>query len=77
MTDPDDLIFPKAATRVGPRFQAVVGPWTPQNSQGSPQPSQTPDGIPERGGEDTIEMMSVILTMTPEQSTLMELFLNA
>ncbi|KAG8739691.1 putative PHD type zinc finger protein with BAH domain-containing protein [Ceratobasidium sp. 428] len=65
--DPDDLIFPKAATRVGPRFQAVVGPWTPQDPPGSPQPSQTPDGIPERGGDDTVEIMSNISNMESEQ----------
>ncbi|KAG8699565.1 putative PHD type zinc finger protein with BAH domain-containing protein [Ceratobasidium sp. 394] len=72
--DPDDLIFPKAATRVGPRFQAVVGPWTPPGSRGSPQPNQSPDGIPERGGDDTIEMMSIISNMTPEQMDGFEAF---
>lgn len=65
--DPDDLIFPKAATRVGARFQAVVGPWVSQDSQASPQPSQTPDGVPERGGDDTIEMLSIISSMAEEQ----------
>lgn len=72
--DPDDLIFPKAATRVGPRFQAVVGPWIPQTPRTTPQPSQTPDGIPERGGDDTIEMMSIISNMPPEQMDGFETF---
>ncbi|QRV88660.1 Lid2 complex component snt2 [Ceratobasidium sp. AG-Ba] len=67
--DPDDLIFPKAATRIGPRFQAVVSPWNPQNAQDPSQSNQTPDGVLERGGDDTIEMMSIICNMTPEQST--------
>ncbi|CAE6419711.1 unnamed protein product [Rhizoctonia solani] len=65
--DPDDLIFPKAATRVGARYQAVVGPWVPPDAKVSPQPSQTPDGIPERGGDDTVEMMSIIVSMSEEQ----------
>lgn len=28
--DPDDAIFPKSATRVGPRFQAIVPSWEEQ-----------------------------------------------
>ncbi|CAE6428957.1 unnamed protein product [Rhizoctonia solani] len=65
--DPDDLIFPKAATRVGARYQAIVGPWVPPDAKTSPQPNQTPDGILERGGDDTIEMMSIIVSMSEEQ----------
>ncbi|CAE6484289.1 unnamed protein product [Rhizoctonia solani] len=65
--DPDDLIFPKAATRVGARYQAVVGPWIPLDGKASPQPSQNSDGVPERGGDDTIEMMSIIVMMSEEQ----------
>ncbi|KAF8596772.1 hypothetical protein BDV93DRAFT_527878 [Ceratobasidium sp. AG-I] len=72
--DPDDLIFPKAATRVGARYQAVVGPWVSQDSQASPQPSQAPDGIPERGGDDTIEMMSIIALMSQEKMNSFEAF---
>ncbi|ELU44273.1 ZNF1 protein [Rhizoctonia solani AG-1 IA] len=68
--DPDDLIFPKAATRVGARYQAVVGPWVAPDTNASPQPSQIPDGVPERGGDDTIEMMSVIVSMSEEERKL-------
>lgn len=39
----------------------------PQDSQAS-QSSQTPDGVPERGGDDTIEMMSNISSMAEEES---------
>lgn len=55
---------------MGARFQAVVGPWVAQDSQASPQPSQTPDGVPERGGDETIEMLSNISSMMEEQSEL-------
>ncbi|CAE6432843.1 unnamed protein product [Rhizoctonia solani] len=72
--DPDDLIFPKAATRVGARYQAVVGPCVPPDANASPQPSQAPDGIPERGGDDTIEMMSIIVLMSDEQMTAFHTF---
>jgi hypothetical protein len=68
-SDPDDLIFPKAATRVGARYQAVVGPWVSSGSR-TPQLNQTPDGVPERGGDDTIEMMSIIVSMSEEEREL-------
>ncbi|KAF8673463.1 PHD-like zinc-binding domain [Rhizoctonia solani] len=72
--DPDDLIFPKAATRVGARYQAVVGPWVAPDTNASPQPSQIPDGVPERGGDDTIEMMSVIVSMSEEEQAAFNTF---
>ncbi|KAJ1306572.1 hypothetical protein OPQ81_007573 [Rhizoctonia solani] len=65
--DPDDLIFPKAATRVGARYQAVVGPWVSPDAKTSSQSNQTPDGVPERGGDDTIEMLSIIVSMSEEE----------
>ncbi|CAE6467003.1 unnamed protein product [Rhizoctonia solani] len=65
--DPDDLIFPKAATRVGARYQAVIGPWVPPDSKNSSQANQIPDGVPERGGDDTVEMMSIIVSMSEEE----------
>ncbi|KAF8757602.1 PHD-zinc-finger like domain [Rhizoctonia solani] len=71
---PDDLIFPKAATRVGARYQAVVGPWVAPDTNASPQPSQIPDGVPERGGDDTIEMMSVIVSMSEEEQAAFNTF---
>ncbi|KAL1663438.1 hypothetical protein GGF50DRAFT_116024 [Schizophyllum commune] len=51
--DPDDLIFPRTATRVGPKYQAVV-PSAPEM-----QPLIAP-GIEQRGGDDTIEVLSAV-----------------
>ena len=36
--DYDDRIYPRASTRIGPRHQAIVGPWT-----GQPAPFAQPD----------------------------------
>lgn len=40
-TDPDDLIFPRAATRVGPKYQATVpaGPGVADRPKGAHQRS--------------------------------------
>ncbi|EPT02944.1 hypothetical protein FOMPIDRAFT_101265 [Fomitopsis schrenkii] len=59
--DPDDLIFPRAATRVGPKYQAVV----PSAPGSEPPPSAA--GLEERGGEATIEVMSLVNEM-PEDT---------
>ncbi|PCH36401.1 hypothetical protein WOLCODRAFT_81894 [Wolfiporia cocos MD-104 SS10] len=59
--DPDDLIFPRSATRVGSKYQAAVPP--------------APTGTPvvadrereERGGDSTIEVLSLVCDMTPDE----------
>ncbi|EJD47915.1 hypothetical protein AURDEDRAFT_113199 [Auricularia subglabra TFB-10046 SS5] len=51
--DPNDLIFPRAATRVGPRFQAVV----PNIAE------KLPEDIAERGNHATIEILSWVCHM--------------
>ncbi|KAF8347972.1 hypothetical protein F5887DRAFT_881413 [Amanita rubescens] len=48
--DPDDLIFPRTATRQGPKFQAVVPP--------------APDHPDERGGDNTVEVLGNINSLT-------------
>ncbi|KAJ7625490.1 hypothetical protein FB45DRAFT_67118 [Roridomyces roridus] len=54
--DPEDLIFPRAATRLGPKFQATV----------PAEPEQDPDVTDqdERGGDNTIEILSIIHSLT-------------
>ncbi|KAA1470162.1 hypothetical protein DENSPDRAFT_835896 [Dentipellis sp. KUC8613] len=52
--DPDDLIFPRAATRLGPKYQATVP------AVGSPR---DPD-LEERGGDATIEVLSRVDKMS-------------
>ncbi|KAH7914580.1 hypothetical protein BJ138DRAFT_1143440 [Hygrophoropsis aurantiaca] len=59
--DPDDLIFPRAATRVGPKFQAnVPSAWAP-----TPAPE-------ERGDDSTVEVLSLINTLTDEEANELE-----
>ncbi|KII85994.1 hypothetical protein PLICRDRAFT_56467 [Plicaturopsis crispa FD-325 SS-3] len=55
--DPDDLIFPRAATRVGPRYQVNV----PALNE------PTPPEIEERGGESTIELLSNVVKMQEQK----------
>ncbi|KDQ61451.1 hypothetical protein JAAARDRAFT_190222 [Jaapia argillacea MUCL 33604] len=59
--DPDDLIFPRAATRVGPKFQATVLPFSASESVAS-----TSD-LDERGGDATIEVLSIVNEMTEDE----------
>ncbi|KAL5536689.1 SNT2 [Sanghuangporus sanghuang] len=79
--DPDDLIFPRAATRVGPKFQANV-PLKP----GDPAPPLTGSSvttalgttgsgtgeIEERGGDSTIEVMSLVNEFSPKEVETLE-----
>ncbi|EIN03844.1 hypothetical protein PUNSTDRAFT_77480 [Punctularia strigosozonata HHB-11173 SS5] len=59
--DEDDFIFPRAATRVGAKYQATVPPAPGPSSI----PIPTPD-MPERGGDDTIEVLSMVVHMKEE-----------
>ncbi|KAI0923516.1 hypothetical protein AcW1_006453 [Taiwanofungus camphoratus] len=59
--DPDDLIFPRAATRVGPKYQANV-PLAP----GVDSPVTAPD-LEERGGDSTVEVLSLVGDMSPAE----------
>ncbi|KAH9945765.1 hypothetical protein B0H21DRAFT_860461 [Amylocystis lapponica] len=55
--DPDDLIFPRSATRVGPKYQANV-PLAP----GIDNVASTSE-LEERGGDATIEVLSLVVDM--------------
>ncbi|KAH9851909.1 hypothetical protein C2E23DRAFT_869052 [Lenzites betulinus] len=57
--DPDDLIFPRAATRVGPKYQATV--------PAAPGVADRPPDVEERGGESTIEVLSLVNEMLPAE----------
>ncbi|KAJ2911836.1 hypothetical protein MD484_g8581, partial [Candolleomyces efflorescens] len=54
--DEEDLIFPRAATRQGPKYQATVPP--------APDPYNYPPDIEERGGDSTVEVLGVINSLT-------------
>ncbi|TFK48404.1 hypothetical protein OE88DRAFT_1634553 [Heliocybe sulcata] len=56
--DPEDLIFPRTATRVGAKFQAVPPPLIDRDH---------PDNIEERGGDGTIEVLSLVNEMSEEE----------
>ncbi|EJC99959.1 uncharacterized protein FOMMEDRAFT_159536 [Fomitiporia mediterranea MF3/22] len=65
--DPDDLIFPRAATRVGPKYQVTVplapGETAPPatGASGSSTSVVTSAGeIEERGGDSTIEVLGLV-----------------
>ncbi|KIJ65499.1 hypothetical protein HYDPIDRAFT_39434 [Hydnomerulius pinastri MD-312] len=70
--DPDDLIFPRAATRVGPKYQASIPP-SAETAPSSVKESETvlrprlPSDTEERGGDSTIEVLSIINTLTDEE----------
>ncbi|EGO22633.1 hypothetical protein SERLADRAFT_451461 [Serpula lacrymans var. lacrymans S7.9] len=71
--DPDDLIFPRAATRVGPKFQVNI-PSPPTSDVVKPPPTtetQNPDPD-ERGGDSTIEVLSLVNSMTREEGAHLE-----
>lgn len=61
--DPDDLIFPRSATRVGPKYQATVPTTVDVPSPSDPE---------QRGGDYTVEVLSAINTLTDEEITEME-----
>lgn len=56
--DPDDLIFPRAATRVGPKYQAAIPPVVDVVMLSD---------VEERGGDNTIEVLGIISTLTEEE----------
>ncbi|KAF8972764.1 hypothetical protein BDZ97DRAFT_1649930 [Flammula alnicola] len=58
--DPDDLIFPRTASRVGPKYQA--------NVPTAPDPYNVPPEIEERGGDNTIEVLGIFNTFTESES---------
>lgn len=70
IVDPDDLIFPRAATRVGPKFQAMIPPLSAIASS-----SASDDVLPlknvvdgeQRGGDITVEVLSVINNLADEE----------
>lgn len=70
IVDPDDLIFPRAATRVGPKYQAVTPPLSAMVSS-----SVSDDVLPlknvvdgdQRGGDNTVEVLSIINNLTDEE----------
>ncbi|KAI0318770.1 hypothetical protein OF83DRAFT_1163302 [Amylostereum chailletii] len=54
--DPDDLIFPRTTTRVGPKYQVVI----------PPMDSARDPGLEERGEPATMEVLSVVDAMGAE-----------
>lgn len=54
--DPEDLIFPRTATRQGPKYQA--------NVPTAPDPYNHPPDIDERGGDNTVEVLGIINSLT-------------
>ncbi|KAH9832546.1 uncharacterized protein C8Q71DRAFT_258205 [Rhodofomes roseus] len=80
--DPDDLIFPRAATRVGPKFQVVVpsapGPESSASAAGRQFPrrkcvvADVSAGLEERGGDATIEVLSLVNEMSEEEVRALE-----
>ncbi|KAG8221065.1 hypothetical protein J3R82DRAFT_2579 [Butyriboletus roseoflavus] len=67
--DPDDLIFPRAATRVGPKYQAVIPPLSAIASSASDDvfpPKNVVDGE-QRGSDNTAEVLSIINNLTDEE----------
>ncbi|GBE86744.1 hypothetical protein SCP_0906250 [Sparassis crispa] len=65
--DPDDLIFPRTATRVGPKYQSSV-PLAP-GLERSPE-------LEERGGDSTIEVLGLVQDMSPAEVDTFELCKN-
>ncbi|KAK7685733.1 hypothetical protein QCA50_011078 [Cerrena zonata] len=65
--DPDDFIFPRAATRVGPKYQVNTFPIAGAENQ-------YPAGEEERGSEATIEVLSLVNEMSPEELAAMETY---
>ncbi|EPQ56118.1 hypothetical protein GLOTRDRAFT_115511 [Gloeophyllum trabeum ATCC 11539] len=67
--DPEDLIFPRTATRVGAKFQAVVPPLIDRDN---PNASTSGPDLEERGGDSTIEVLSIVNEMKEEEVAEME-----
>ncbi|KAF9560108.1 hypothetical protein CPC08DRAFT_708307 [Agrocybe pediades] len=57
--DPEDLIFPRTASRVGPKYQA--------NVPAEPSPYSHPLEIEERGSDNTIEVLGIFNTFTESE----------
>ncbi|KAJ7251328.1 hypothetical protein C8J57DRAFT_1437529 [Mycena rebaudengoi] len=57
--DPEDLIFPRAATRLGPKFQANVA--------ASPELEPEITDADERGGDNTIEVLSTLSVLAESE----------
>ncbi|KAL9713425.1 putative PHD type zinc finger protein with BAH domain-containing protein [Leucoagaricus gongylophorus] len=54
--DPEDSIFPRTATRQGPKYQANVPP--------APDPYNHPPDTDERGGDNTVDVLGIINSLT-------------
>ncbi|CAL1714076.1 unnamed protein product [Somion occarium] len=65
--DPEDFIFPRAATRVGPKYQVNCFPVAGSENN-------LPPGIEERGTESTIEVLNSVHEMSPEEVAAMETY---
>jgi hypothetical protein len=75
--DPDDLIFPRTTTRLGSKYQAVIpakdnprdpGWWRGATAVSFPGPTyEAPSDIQERGGEATVEVLSLVHDMSDSQ----------
>lgn len=78
--DPDDNIFTRIATRVGPKYQCVptqyLGPAAAEVTPSGKRPYRSPeylvdqclgdDQLPARGGDDTMEVLSNVVHMSDE-----------
>jgi hypothetical protein len=60
-TDPDDLIFPRIVTRIGPKYQTTL-----EHPLGAGGAVPGPDA---RGGDDTIEVLSLVNEMSDDEGT--------
>ncbi|PPQ93874.1 hypothetical protein CVT25_013583 [Psilocybe cyanescens] len=58
--DPEDLIFPRTASRVGPKYQA--------NVPLDPQPYNPPPEMEERGLDNTVEVLGIFSNLTESES---------
>ncbi|THH30088.1 hypothetical protein EUX98_g4095 [Antrodiella citrinella] len=66
--NPDDLIFPRAATRVGPKYQVGSLPIPGTDANGASSSGE------ERGGDTSVEVLCSIQDMTPEEMAAMETY---
>ena len=70
IVDPDDLIFPRAATRVGPKYQAVIPSLSAMVSSSVSDDALPPQSVvdgDQRGGDNTVEVQSLINSLTDEE----------
>ncbi|KAG8782439.1 putative PHD type zinc finger protein with BAH domain-containing protein [Serendipita sp. 397] len=56
--DPDDMIYVRAPTRIGPKFQVIPAP--------TPEGPRTDPDLPVRGDDSTVEIMSTFVHMSEE-----------